>query len=164
MDGKIAVLLDAKLHNEIVLRTRKSDDVSRIIHNVLEDFLERTAGDDGLWSQEYCEELIEREADDQLVKYGPPSGGYHWQILFLQNGTQLKITYKGRDYFAEIRHGKLIDGKIERSPSEWARVVAANTNRNAWRDIGLRRSMLTSGCWRTFFVKMRSLTKSTYKR
>ena len=139
MSGKIAILIDAELHNELVLRTRSAKDVTGYIEHAIESYLDGTEGDDGLWSPEYIEELQNREVDDWLIKYGDPQKGHHWQMLFLPNGTRLKMAYKGRDSFAEIRHGKLMDGEVERSPSEWASVVASHTNRNAWRDIWIQR-------------------------
>lgn len=135
MDGKIAVLIDAELHNELVLRMRSTSDVTHIIENVIKTFLDQTAHEGLLWSEEYIREVEEIEASGQVSKYGDPKKGYHWQILFFPNGTRLKINYKGRESKAEIRHQKLCFGDSEYSPSEWARHVANNTNRNAWRDI-----------------------------
>ncbi|RWD44089.1 hypothetical protein [Mesorhizobium sp.] len=132
--GQIAILIDATLHNELVLRTRKSQDVTGIIEHAIESFLERTKYED-MWSEDYLSELREIEENGQLATYGDPTKGYQWQMLFLPNGTKLQITYKGRAHQADVRHGKIIADKIEYSPSEWARRVANNTNRNAWRDI-----------------------------
>lgn len=139
MSGKIAVLIDASLHNELVLRTRSTKDVTSYIEHALESFLDRTADDAALWSPEYLEELDAAREDDGLTRYGDPAQGYHWQAVFLPNGTRLRITYKGRTHFAEIRHRKLMDGDDSLTPSEWARRVANNTNRNAWRDIWVTR-------------------------
>ena len=144
MSGKIAVLIDAELHNELVLRGRKTDDVTGYIEHAIEMFLERTEGDDGLWSDAYLEEFAEKNDDDRLARYGDPQKGLHWQVLFLANGTKLKMPYQGRDHFAEIRHRKLMDGEVERSPSEWASCVANHTSRNAWRDIWIQQPGETS--------------------
>ena len=133
--SKIAVLIEASLHNEIVLRMRSSKDVSGVIENVIENFLERTAGEEGIWSSEYIAEYEEREFEDWSEKYGDPKKGYHWNVLFLPNATKLKMNYKGSNHFAEIRHGKIMDGDCEHSPSEWVSKVANHTSRNAWRDI-----------------------------
>ena len=139
MSGKVAVLIDAKLHNELVLRTRSTADVTSFVEFALEGFLERTVEDDSLWSAEYIEGLGAGSEDDGLAKYGDPTQGYHWQAVFLPNGTSLRITYKGRVRTAEIRHRKLMDGESSLSPSEWASRVANNTSRNAWRDIWVKR-------------------------
>jgi len=137
MTGQIAILIDAKLHNELVLRTRKADDVTGFIEHAIETFLERTAEDD-LWSEDYLEELRESEMDGQSAKYGDQKKGFQWQTIFLPNGTNLKITYKGRDYLADVRNQKIVADGVEHTPSEWARRVANNTNRNAWRDIWIQ--------------------------
>ena len=131
---KIAVLIDARLHNEIVMRRRNTGNVTHIIENVLNDFLDRTEGDD-IWHEDYIGAWLELQEDDYLVKYGPPDKGHHWGNVLLPNGAKLKITYMKRDYFAEIRHGRIMDGKHARTPSEWASCVAKHTSRNAWRDI-----------------------------
>ncbi len=133
--GEIAVLIDARLHNELVLRRRRAGDVSHIVENVLSDFLERTEGDTDLWNEDYVREWLETQEDDHLERYGPPDKGHHWKNIVLHNGAKLKITYKNRDHFAEIRHGRIMDGKYPRTPSEWANCVANHTSRNAWRDI-----------------------------
>jgi hypothetical protein len=132
--GHIAILIDARLHNELVLRTRKSEDVTRIIEDVIQNFLDRTATDD-IWSEEYLDELAALEGNSQLATFGDPKKGFQWQTVFLPNGSKLRITYKGRQNHADVRHGSIqFDGKSY-SPSEWARKVANNTNRNAWHDI-----------------------------
>jgi len=134
MNGQIAVLIDATLHNEFVLRSRTNEDVTHIIESVLESFLERTKYDE-MWNEEYLAEIAEIEESGQLAKYGDPSKGYLWQTVLLHNGSNLRITYKGRNQFAEVCHGKIMYEATEHSPSEWARRVANNTSRNAWLDI-----------------------------
>ncbi len=133
--SKIAVLIDAELHNELVLRTRRNWDVTQYIENQLFNFLERTEGDDVVWSKEYAEEYAELHENSELRKYGNPEKGYLWQTILLQNGSKLKITYKGQNHFAEIIHSKIIYNGKEYTPAQWARHVANNTNRNAWMDI-----------------------------
>jgi hypothetical protein len=135
MSGKIAILIDATLHNELVLRLRKTDDVTTYIEHAVETFLERTKHADDLWSPQFIDEIAEIEGDQKLSRYGDPKKGFRWQLVFLPNGTQLKMPYKGRDHFAEIQHERLIADGTSHSPSEWASRVAGNTSRNAWRDI-----------------------------
>ncbi|MCP4360693.1 MAG: hypothetical protein GY796_22015 [Chloroflexi bacterium] len=119
------------------MRTRKTADVSSYIEHAIVVFLERTEQDD-LWSDEYLDELRKAELDGQSAKYGDPKKGFQWQTIFLPNGTNLKITYKGRDFFADVRREKIVADGVEHTPSEWARRVANNTNRNAWRDIWIQ--------------------------
>lgn len=138
MANQIAVIIDARLHNELVLRTRKADDVTRYIEHAIETFLERTAQDD-MWNRDYLDEFADAEVINEREKYGDPKKGYQWQILFLPNGTNLFIRYKGKKYSADIRHGSLTYNDRPYSPSEWARLVANNTSRNAWNDIWVLR-------------------------
>lgn len=135
MVESIGVLLAADLHNELVLRTGKTDGVTYIIENVVRDFLDRTKYDDELWSEDYIKKLEEIESDEFRIKYGNSTKGYFWQNLLLPNGTKLRMKYKGRFYYAEIAHEKLMYEGMEYSPSEFASIVANHTSRNAWRDI-----------------------------
>lgn len=136
MSGKIGVLIDAELHNELVLRTRKTDDVTRLIEHAVSTFLERTVGDADLWDDDYVASLHQAGSDAQRAKYGDPKKGYQWQSLLIPNGSHLKVTYKGSDAHAEIRHQKLVyEGEDDLSPSSWVRRVANNTSRNAWNDV-----------------------------
>jgi hypothetical protein len=135
MNEQIGVLIDAQLHNELILRNRKPDGVSHIINNVLRDFLDRTKFDDDLWSDQYIQEIQEIESDEHFKKYGQSNKGYYWQALFLPNGTRLRMWYKGIHYHAEIRHEELMFKDKTYSPSEFASIVANHTSRNAWRDI-----------------------------
>lgn len=135
MTNKIAILIDATLHNELVLRRRNSLDVTGIIEDVLQNFLDRTEGDSDIWSEEYAEEYAELHVNSELKKFGNPDKGYLWQTILLQNGSKLRMTYKGRNHLADIRHSKIIYNGKEYTPAQWARHVANNTSRNAWMDI-----------------------------
>lgn len=138
MAGKIAVLIDARLHNELVLRTRSTSDVTSYIEHALEGFLDRTATDGGLWNHQYIEELASLEENQQLRKYGDPNKGYQWQMVFLPNSTKLMMTYMGIDHYAEVMHEKIVYEGNAYSPSELASRIANNTRRNAWRDLWIQ--------------------------
>lgn len=135
MGGKLAVLINAELHNELVLRVGKSGDVTGYIEHAIETFLERTEGDADLWSSSYVDRFIKENSDNFQINYGDPKKGYYWSLLFLPNGTNLKMEYKGRNYFAVIKNSNIFYEEKYYSPSEWARKIANNTSRNAWRDI-----------------------------
>ena len=66
---------------------------------------------------------------------GEPDRGYQWQQLFLPNGTQLRMTYRGKNAYAYVRHETIMYEGGSYSASQWASKVADNTARNAWRDI-----------------------------
>ena len=94
--------------------------------------------DDG-WSEAYYERLEDEEASERLKTYGSTKKGYQWQSVFLPNGTQVRMTYQGKTYLADIRHQQLMFDGNALSPSEVARRIANNTNRNAWRDLWVKR-------------------------
>jgi len=135
MSGKIAVLIDAELHNELVLRTRSNGDVTQYIEDQLFNFLERTEGDESMWGEEHAQEYWNKKDDKKYDKYGDPTKGYQWQTILLLNGSALRMTYKGQNHFAEIQQGKIIFEHKEFTPAAWARHIANNTSRNAWMDI-----------------------------
>lgn len=130
----IFVPLHVKLYAELIQRSGKAD-VSVYINNIVTDFLDRTEGDAQIWSSEYIEKIAEKQDEEFVDRYGDPSRGYQWQTVYLPNGTQIRMTYRGDSTYGEVRHGKLFLGEESMSPSEFARHVANNTSRNAWRDI-----------------------------
>jgi hypothetical protein len=135
----VAVPVSGSIIAEIILRSQGRVDPVGLIESAITNFLDRTRGDALVWSEEHANAVAEEQADGSLQKYGPASRGYHWQNVFLPNGTQLKIPYKSRDHFAEIRHQQLYYEGTPSSPSQFASRVASNTSRNAWRDIWVKR-------------------------
>lgn len=131
----VSVAVPQSLYNEFIIRKRADVDVSLIIAKQAYNFLERTLGDDIIWSEEHAEEVADEEALARREKYGPATKGLYWKSLFLPNGTRVRMTYGGVDHFAEIRHERLMDDDESFSPSQWASHVAGGTNRNAWRDL-----------------------------
>jgi len=69
----------------------------------------------------------------------PFAKGYQWKDLFLPHGTELRLRFKGKDYYATIQGDKLMYGGGHMTPREWCRVVTG-TVRNPWRDIWIRRN------------------------
>ena len=133
----VFVPLHVELYAELVRRSGKAD-VSRFIDHSVESFLERTEGDPQIWSAEYIEKLAEEEDVATREKYGDPSRGYQWGRVFLPNGTQIRMTYAGQNFYAEVRHATFCHGKESVSPSQFASRIANNTRRNAWRDLYIR--------------------------
>lgn len=69
----------------------------------------------------------------------PSSGeGYHWKDLFLPDGTQARMKYKGKYYNACVDGDSFVYEGINLSPSEFANKVT-HSSRNAWRDIWVKR-------------------------
>ncbi|MGY0715358.1 hypothetical protein [Azospirillum argentinense] len=145
-NGTVGISLPADLYAEFILRKGESVDVTSWIINVIEDYLERTKHD-----EEWCDSYKDRMADDLLKDvnlFGDTKYGYQWSTLFLPNGTRIRMQYKGAYHYAVISNEKIIvmenesplfDGHY--SPSEFASRVANNTQRNAWRDLWIKRPM-----------------------
>src|SRR6476646_791733 len=135
----VAIPMSGEIIAEIILRSQGRIDPVGLIENAIEDFLERTRGAADIWGDEHASAVAQEQADGSFQKCGPASRGYHWQNVFLPNGTQLKMQYRSRDHFAEIRHQQLYHEGTSTSPSQFACRVADNTSRNAWRDIWVKR-------------------------
>lgn len=141
----IAIPLDSEIIGELYLRAGPKADISDWIENVVRDYLERTADDK--WSDAY---YAYRESQvgalDFAAEFGDLKGGFHWAPLFLPNGTLIRMEYKKEVSSAAVKNNK-IDFKGENySPSELARVIAAGTSRNAWRDLLIKRPGDTDWC------------------
>jgi len=134
----ISIPIDKDLYNEFILRTGKSVDVANWIENIVEDFLDRTKEDHPAWSNEYYIKIADNDEAKFIEEFGNPSTGYYWQNVLLKNGSRLRFTYKGTDYFAEIKHSEVIYNGAKYSPSEFVNEVAKPTSRNAWRDIWVK--------------------------
>jgi hypothetical protein len=135
----LSIPVRADLIGEMILRSNGAIDIVDVVEHLVEDFLERTKGDPLVWSEAHAEAVADEQADDTLVRIGNPSKGYNWQNVFLPNGTQLKMTYKGVDKFADVRHQQIYYEGTACSPSQFVRRVANNTSRNAWHDIWIKR-------------------------
>lgn len=68
---------------------------------------------------------------------GDQSDGYWWKDLFLNNGTKIRMIYKGRTYLAEVSETGISYEDQTFSPSEFAKKITG-TSRNAWRDLELQ--------------------------
>lgn len=133
--NSVSVALPTELIYEMLLRAGRDVDLGDWIANVVRDYLDRTVND-GPWREEFYA-YREQSADDEATRaqYGDPKDGYQWGPLFLPNRTRLRMEYKKEMHDAEVRHGKIIFKERAYSPSELARTIANNTNRNAWRDL-----------------------------
>jgi hypothetical protein len=66
--------------------------------------------------------------------------GYQWKDLFLPDGTNLRMRYRGTWHYAAVEGDRLIYAGEPVSPRDWGLLVTG-TVRNAWRDIWIRRSI-----------------------
>jgi hypothetical protein len=64
--------------------------------------------------------------------------GYRWKELFLPDGTQVRMRYKGQYSYAAVKGDEFVWDGQPSSPGQFANGVA-QSSRNAWRDLELRR-------------------------
>lgn len=144
--SQIAVLIDSKIIGELFLRMGPNAEIGGVIEYVVQDYLDRTADDE--WSEAYCA-YRESQADSEnfIEEFGDPKGGYHWAPLFLPNGTLIRMEYKKEVFHAAVKNNKIEFNGNNYSPSELARCIASGTNRNAWRDLLIKRPRIdTNWC------------------
>lgn len=93
---------------------RPASGIDGVIDSVVSDFLDRVS-----------------EGDDSCPPATPR--GLYWQNVFLQNGSQLRMTIGGKQHFATIEHEQVsYEGKTF-TPASWANHIAGHS-RNAWRE------------------------------
>jgi hypothetical protein len=64
--------------------------------------------------------------------------GYQWKSLFLPDGTEVRMQYKGAYSYAKVEGDQLTyDGKPT-TPGSLANTIAGSS-RNAWRDLWVKR-------------------------
>ncbi len=135
---QLAIPIDSEIIGEMFLRSGPTANISDWIENVIRDYLDRTENDE--WSEAYYAYRASRADSESFVaEYGDPKGGYHWAPLFLPNGTLIRMEYKKEISQATVKSNKIEFKGEHYSPSELARVIAAGTNRNAWRDLLIKR-------------------------
>ena len=64
--------------------------------------------------------------------------GYQWKTLFLPEGTEIRMQYKGAYSYAKVDGDDIIFMGKPISPATMANTVAGSA-RNAWRDIWIKR-------------------------
>jgi hypothetical protein len=139
MNEKICVPISTEIIYEMLLRSGPKADISGWIENVVEAYLDRTENEEG-WNDAYYEYLERQTGEsDFKEKYGDATKGYRWQGIDLPNGTQLYMEYKREKHYASVQFEKIIYEGESFSPSELARKIADDTNRNAWRDMFIKR-------------------------
>lgn len=61
-----------------------------------------------------------------------------WKGVTIAAGSEVRMSYDGKNHFAKVQRGAIVDDGKEYSPSEWASKVADGTSRNAWRDLWIK--------------------------
>lgn len=111
------------LKNDLLMKLieRYKENYPFAIDDVIEEFLERTAGD--------------HEAD-----IGARRGGYIWDQLELPAGTQLRTRYFDEWQIATLRNGKFYyRNKPFKSPAKVCNAMRGNKNSNAWMMLQIKR-------------------------
>jgi hypothetical protein len=78
---------------------------------------------------------------DQKKILDQETKGYLWKSrearLFLPNGTDIRMPYKGTDYLAKVEGDQLIYKGTPHTPARLVNVITG-TSRNAWRDLWIK--------------------------
>lgn len=135
----LSVPIDATLIGEIFLRVGAPNaNVGDWVENSLRDYLDRTAVDE--WSPIYSAWREQTVSSEYFAaEFGDAKGGYRWGQLLLPNGTLIRMDYKHRTFQAAVKFDRINYEGQNYSPSELAKKIAAGTNRNAWRDLWIKR-------------------------
>ncbi|HEV7227828.1 hypothetical protein [Brevundimonas sp.] len=74
----------------------------------------------------------------EFFETGVRGRGYRWKELFLPHGTEARFRYKAQYHYARVDGDEFQVGSQPTSPAHFANSVA-NSSRNAWRDIEVKR-------------------------
>ena len=137
----ISIPFPKSLYDRIILRSGGKLDPVQLAADQVEGFVERNTTDHSFWTPEGLEAF----AEEERVRNSGASehdllSGHLWRPVWLNNGTRLRMSYKGTSHYAEIRGDKIQgeDRKFD-SVSQWVRHVAGGTSRNAWLDVWVKR-------------------------
>lgn len=112
-----------------------------VLEELLQEFwnerFERLDSLGPLQSEYTTNEELRVQQQAWTAHYGDPAEGCFWDRVFLRNSTKLRTRYKGREYFAEVRHSQIWFRNESTTPSKFANAAANNTIRNAWRDLSV---------------------------
>lgn len=64
--------------------------------------------------------------------------GYQWKSLFLPDGTEVRMQYKGQYRYAKVEGDLLLFEGEPTTPGSLANTIAGGS-RNAWRDLWVKR-------------------------
>jgi hypothetical protein len=65
-----------------------------------------------------------------------PSCGYQWKSLFLPEGTQLRMRYRGESFYARVEGDNIVYQGQRMSPRQMA-IAIAGDGHNAWRELAI---------------------------
>ena len=89
--------------------------------------------------------LMHAGMDSDMLLLAKDGFGYQWKSVFLPDGTQIRMQYKGKYFYAKVEGDKVIYDGEPISPGSLANKIAGSS-RNAWRDLWIKRP--TDQQWR----------------
>jgi hypothetical protein len=139
-----------KLYDDIVRFSDGGLDPATLAENLVIGWIEQSVESDGFetWGDrlEEVAELYAPHVAEQWRKEDVAAAEASrtrakplvWKLVEIPAGSKVRMQYNGTHHYAEVGSGAIIDDGQRFSPSEWARKVADDTSRNAWRDIWVK--------------------------
>jgi hypothetical protein len=106
----------------------------------------------------------ERQRSCRPAPASPADGrvrGYQWKCLFLPHGTELRMTYKAENFFAQVDGDAILYERRRVSPRQFTLSVAGD-GRNAWRDLWVR--FPGEGSWTRAMLLRRRIERHDARR
>ena len=141
----LCVTIRDDLVRDFLNRTHDHIELETVLESLLDTWLSNNDENPDFMTDEHLDRVarvaeLSHLVDDVLKhQWGDPNEGIKWGNLFLPNGTEVRSTYKGEDYFAMVREQRLMYENEPLTPSQFASKAAGNTSRNAWRDLWVKR-------------------------
>ena len=147
-ENLIYIPFPRELYNDIVRFSDDKIDVAALAESQVlawvEGSLEHFPSDD--WDEERIVEVAGKYAPEILKQWGKEDKklSYEkrlekmplvWKRVTIPAGTEVRMNYSGKQHYAKIAFGKVIDEDGKHSPAQWANKIANGTQRNAWRDL-----------------------------
>lgn len=82
--------------------------------------------------------LLKASLDPEQWLTKSDTRGFQWKSLFLPEGTQIRMQYKGSYSYAKVEGDEVIFNGKAISPASLANTIARGS-RNAWRDLWIKR-------------------------
>ncbi len=141
---EVLIPISRKLYDDIIRLSDGQLDPVRLANYQLEDWLAYSIEDGNYdWGERWEEaaktfnphfyEKWLKEQDKE--SYKRKRHDLVWKKVTIPHGSEVRMNYKKKDYYAKVEDGSIIDGGRRFSPSEWAKHIASGTSRNAWRDL-----------------------------
>ena len=136
--GTVGVPISVDLFNEFSLRCGESTDPAVWIEQIVRDFLDRTRGDEDIWSSEHARTIVaDTDASQGTLELEPAQKPKEWKTVFLPSGSRLRLTFEGKRVFAEVKWGTIGFSTSDLS-SAGAMDRSSKHPQDTWRDLWVR--------------------------